>query len=72
MPGKHIDKVIGIITPTSTRVGGGPFLTEQDNEIGQLIRDRGNEYGTVTAGRGVAAGSMLPPHGPPERADVWP
>ena len=29
-------------------VGGGPFPTEQDNEIGQYIRDRGNEYGTVT------------------------
>ncbi len=32
----------------STRVGGGPFPTELDNEIGQHIRDRGNEYGTVT------------------------
>ena len=32
----------------STRVGGGPFPTEQDNEVGQHIRDRGNEYGTVT------------------------
>ena len=32
----------------STRVGGGPFPTEQDNEIGQRIRDQGNEYGTVT------------------------
>jgi adenylosuccinate synthase len=29
-------------------VGGGPFPTEQDNAIGQHIRDRGNEYGTVT------------------------
>ena len=32
----------------TTRVGGGPFPTEQDNDIGQHIRDRGNEYGTVT------------------------
>ena len=32
----------------STRVGGGPFPTEQDNATGQHIRDRGNEYGTVT------------------------
>lgn len=48
VPGKHIGKVIGIIKAYSTRVGGGPFPTEQDNEIGQLIRDRGNEYGTVT------------------------
>ena len=31
-----------------TRVGGGPFPTEQNNEVGQHIRDLGNEYGTVT------------------------
>ena len=31
-----------------TRVGAGPFPTEQDNEIGQRIRDRGHEYGTTT------------------------
>ncbi|MBP3530323.1 MAG: adenylosuccinate synthetase, partial [Thermoguttaceae bacterium] len=30
------------------RVGGGPFPTELADEIGQRIRDRGNEYGTVT------------------------
>jgi len=35
------------ITP-STRVGGGPFPTEQDNDIGNYIRERGNEYGTTT------------------------
>jgi adenylosuccinate synthase len=29
-------------------VGGGPFPTEQENEIGQAIRDKGDEYGTVT------------------------
>jgi adenylosuccinate synthase len=32
----------------STRVGGGPFPTEQDNDIGNYIRERGNEYGTTT------------------------
>ena len=32
----------------STRVGAGPFPTEQDNETGLRIRDRGNEYGTTT------------------------
>ena len=41
-------KVIGIIKAYTTRVGGGPFPTEQDNATGQHIRDRGNEYGTVT------------------------
>jgi adenylosuccinate synthase len=43
-----VTKVIGIIKAYTTRVGGGPFPTEQDNPIGQHIRDRGNEYGTVT------------------------
>ena len=40
--------MIGVVKAYSTRVGGGPFPTEQDNELGQHIRDRGNEYGTVT------------------------
>jgi adenylosuccinate synthase len=48
VPGRYISKVIGIIKAYTTRVGGGPFPTEQDNAIGQHIRDRGNEYGTVT------------------------
>ena len=48
VPGRHIEKVIGVIKAYSTRVGGGPFPTEQDNETGQHIRERGNEYGTVT------------------------
>ncbi len=41
-------KCIGVVKAYSTRVGGGPFPTEQDNEIGQHLRERGNEYGTVT------------------------
>jgi adenylosuccinate synthase len=48
VPGRWINKVIGVIKAYSTRVGGGPFPTELDNEIGRHIRDRGNEYGTVT------------------------
>jgi adenylosuccinate synthase len=48
IPGAHVTKVIGILKAYTTRVGGGPFPTEQDNEIGQQIRDQGNEYGTVT------------------------
>ena len=48
VPGRYVTKVMGIIKAYTTRVGGGPFPTEQDNEIGQHIRDRGNEYGTVT------------------------
>lgn len=48
VPGKYMDKVLGVVKAYSTRVGGGPFPTELDNETGQYLRDRGNEYGTVT------------------------
>ena len=48
VPGRYVTKVIGIVKGYTTRVGGGPFPTEQDNQTGQHIRDRGNEYGTVT------------------------
>jgi len=48
VPGRYVNRVIGIIKAYTTRVGGGPFPTEQDNATGQHIRDRGNEYGTVT------------------------
>ena len=48
VPPRCIDKVIGVAKSYSTRVGGGPFPTEQDNETGQRIRDLGNEYGTTT------------------------
>lgn len=48
VPAKYIRKVLGVVKAYTTRVGGGPFPTEQDNPIGQMIRDRGNEYGTVT------------------------
>lgn len=48
VPGRYVDKVVGVVKAYTTRVGGGPFPTEQDNATGQHIRDRGNEYGTVT------------------------
>ena len=48
VPGSFVTKVVGIIKSYTTRVGGGPFPTEQDNDTGQHIRDRGHEYGTVT------------------------
>ena len=46
--GRWIDRVIGVVKAYSTRVGGGPLPTEQDNATGQRLRERGNEYGTVT------------------------
>jgi adenylosuccinate synthase len=48
VPGRWINRVIGVVKAYSTRVGGGPLPTEQDNATGQRLRDRGNEYGTVT------------------------
>jgi len=48
VPARYVDKFIGVVKAYTTRVGGGPFPTEQDNEIGQRIRERGNEYGTTT------------------------
>ena len=45
---KTIGYVLGITKAYTTRVGGGPFPTEQDNETGRLLGERGNEYGTVT------------------------
>jgi len=43
-----IDGVLGVIKAYSTRVGGGPFPTELEDEDGDLIRKRGNEFGTTT------------------------
>jgi len=48
MPTKVVDKFFGVAKAYTTRVGAGPFPTEQDNEIGQYIRDKGGEYGTTT------------------------
>ena len=48
VPGNWLTKVVGVMKTYATRVGGGPFPTEQDNDQGQHIRDEGNEYGTTT------------------------
>ena len=48
VPARLVDKFIGVVKAYSTRVGAGPFPTEQDNETGQYIRDKGHEYGTTT------------------------
>ncbi len=48
VPERAIDRMIGVVKAYTTRVGGGPCPTELVNEIGQHIRDEGNEYGTVT------------------------
>src|SRR5215213_3752854 len=43
-----IGYVLGICKAYTTRVGQGPFPTEQKNEIGRTIGERGREFGTVT------------------------
>ena len=48
VPGNWLDQIIGVSKCYSTRVGGGPFPTEQDNDQGAHIRERGREYGTTT------------------------
>jgi adenylosuccinate synthase len=40
--------VLGITKAYTTRVGEGPFPSEQDNEIGQFLGEKGREFGTVT------------------------
>jgi len=43
-----LDKVVGVVKAYCTRVGEGPFPTEQLNETGDAIRKCGHEFGTVT------------------------
>ena len=45
---KHIRKVYGIFKAYCTRVGSGPFPTELDNELGESLRQKGNEFGATT------------------------
>ena len=45
---KKIDTVIGVVKAYCTRVGEGPFPTEQLNDIGEELRRAGHEFGTVT------------------------
>lgn len=40
--------VLGITKAYTTRVGSGPFPTEQENEIGQYLGEKGHEFGVVT------------------------
>jgi adenylosuccinate synthase len=45
---KDIDEVWGVTKAYGTRVGAGPFPTELEGELAELIRERGGEYGTTT------------------------
>ncbi len=48
---RHIDRIIGIAKAYVTRVGSGPFPTELLDETGDLLVDRGHEYGVNTKRR---------------------
>jgi len=52
---RAIQSVLGVCKAYTTRVGSGPFPTELNDSIGEFIRDKGQEYGTVT-GRGRRCG----------------
>ena len=43
-----IDEVVGVTKAYLTRVGSGPFPTELEDEVGEMIRDKGQEFGTTT------------------------
>ncbi len=44
-----IARVVGVAKAYCTRVGAGPFPSELDDDVGARLRERGNEFGTVTA-----------------------
>ncbi len=45
---QQLSYVLGVAKAYATRVGSGPFPTELDDEVGEHLRVRGNEYGSVT------------------------
>lgn len=48
VPARTVTNVLGVTKAYATRVGCGPFVSELNNETGDLIRERGREYGTTT------------------------
>jgi adenylosuccinate synthase len=44
----QIDEVVGVTKAYTTRVGGGPFPTELHDEVGEMLREKGGEYGATT------------------------
>lgn len=48
VPPTAIDKVVGVMKAYSTSVGGGPYVAELFDEVGDKLRDLGHEYGATT------------------------
>lgn len=45
---KHVNKIIAVAKAYTTRVGSGPFPTEEKGEVGIALREKGHEYGSTT------------------------
>jgi len=45
---RYVNRVLGISKAYTTRVGGGPFPTELDDEVGRKLRQAGDEFGSTT------------------------
>lgn len=45
---KHIHYIYGVMKAYTTRVGSGPFPTEMDRALGEMVRERGAEFGATT------------------------
>ena len=48
---KNLDKIVGVTKAYISRVGSGPFITEQKNKIGDYLIEKGAEFGVVTGRR---------------------
>ena len=48
LPPQVLTEVVGVVKAYTTRVGAGPFVTELLDDMGELIRERGHEYGATT------------------------
>ncbi|NKB23175.1 MAG: adenylosuccinate synthase [Kiritimatiellae bacterium] len=48
VPPRHMDQVLGVVKAYTTRVGEGPFPTELFDDMGEMLRNVGNEYGATT------------------------
>jgi len=45
---RRVERVIGVVKAYTTRVGAGPFPTEELGEVGERLRERGREFGATT------------------------
>ncbi len=48
IPAVKLDRIIGVLKAYTTRVGEGPFPTEDVGRLGELLREKGGEYGATT------------------------